>query len=110
MTRVLDVLRLRLRSIFRGGKVDRSLRDEIELHLQEQIDEYIAAGMNAREARAAALRSFGPVAPIEEQCRDTRRTAFVEHLARDLGYAFPTSSCRFAWAEAATCRIDSGAI
>ena len=92
MTRVLDVLRLRLRSIIRCGKADRSLRDEIELHLQEQIDEYIAAGMNAREARAAALRSFGPVAPIEEQCRDTRRIAFVEHLARDLGYAFRSLS------------------
>jgi predicted permease len=87
MKRLFDVLRLRLRSIFHPAAADATLRDEIELHLQEQIDEYIAAGMSAADARAAALRTFGPVAPIEEQCRDTRRVGFVEHLAQDLRYA-----------------------
>ena len=90
--RLFDVLRLRLRSIFHGADVEASLRDEIELHLQEQIDEYVAAGMSAADARAAALRTFGPVAPIEEQCRDARRVGFVEHLAQDLRYAFRSLS------------------
>ena len=86
MSRLIDRLRLRLASLFRGDRVDASLKSEIELHLQEQIDENLAAGMSPAEARAAALRAFGPVGVIEEQCRDTRRVAFVEHIAQDLRY------------------------
>jgi predicted permease len=66
--------------------VDRSLKSEIALHLQEQIDEYIAAGMSEAEARTAAMREFGPMARIEEECRDTRRVAGIEHVAQDLRY------------------------
>ncbi len=86
MSRLIDRLRLRLASLFSGDRVDASLKGEIELHLQEQIDENVAAGMSPAEARAAALRAFGPVGVIEEQCRDTRRVAFVEHLSQDLRY------------------------
>jgi putative ABC transport system permease protein len=90
MFRTIDKLRLRLASLFRAGKVERSLKQEIEVHLQEQIDENLAAGMPPGEARAAALRAFGPLSVIEEQCRDTRRVAFVEHLALDLRYTLRT--------------------
>ncbi len=50
------------------------------------MDENIASGMSPADARRAALRMFGPVGVIEEQCRDTRRVAFVEHVAQDLRY------------------------
>ena len=86
MSRMFDKVRLRLTSVFRAGKVERSLKREIELHLQEQIDENLAAGMAPAEARAAALRAFGSPSLIEEQCRDTRRVAFVEHVVQDLRY------------------------
>lgn len=86
MARMFDKVRLRLTSVFRAGKVEQSLKREIELHLQEQIDENLAAGMAPDEARAAALRAFGSPSLIEEQCRDARRVAFVEHLVQDLRY------------------------
>ena len=86
MSRVIDRLRLRLASLFAGNRAEASLKSEIELHLQEQIDENIAAGMSPAEARAAAVRAFGPVGLIEEQCRDTRRVAFIEHVGQDLRY------------------------
>ena len=63
-----------------------ALERELQLHLEEQIAENVAAGMSPAEARAAALRAFGPVAAIEEECRDTRRVAFVENLRQDLRY------------------------
>lgn len=88
MFRWLDRVRLRFRSLVRGRAVDDSLRNEIELHLQEQIDENVAAGMGPEDARAAALRTFGPVSLVEEQCRDTRRVALVESLTQDLRYSF----------------------
>ena len=88
MSRLWDRIRLRLRSMFRGDRVDASLKNEIALHLQEQIDENVAAGMSLAEARAAALRAFGPVSVIEEQCRDTRRVAIIESVVQDLRYSF----------------------
>ena len=86
MSRAIDKLRLRLASLFRARRVEQTLKQEIELHPQEQIDEYLAAGMTPAEARATAVRAFGSPALIEEECRDTRRVAFVEHIAQDLRY------------------------
>jgi hypothetical protein len=86
MSRMLDKFRLRLTSLFRGGRADRSLKSEIELHLQEQIDENIAAGMPPAAARAAAVGAFGSTVVGEEQWRATRRVAVVEHLVQDLRY------------------------
>ena len=34
------------------------------------------------------MRDFGPVDRIEEECRDTRRVAFVENVLLDLRYSF----------------------
>ena len=88
MPRWFDRLYLRTRSLFQGSAVDASLRDEIQLHLDEQINEYIAGGMTPTEARRAALRDFGPVARIEEECRDTRRVNVLSNLSQDLRYTF----------------------
>jgi predicted permease len=86
MRRWLDLLHLRTRALFLGRRLDTDLRNEIEVHVQEQTDEYIAAGMRPNEARSAALRAFGPVAAIEEQCRDARRVSVVQNIAADLRY------------------------
>ena len=85
--RHVDRLTLRLRSLIFGSRVDAALKREIEAHLQEEIDEHVSRGMSLAEARAAALRAFGPVSAIEEECRDTRRVAFVEHVIQDLRYS-----------------------
>jgi len=62
------------------------MKSEIALHLREQIDENVAAGMTEAEAREEALRAFGSIARIEEECRDTRRVAVLEQVAKDLRY------------------------
>jgi hypothetical protein len=85
--------RLRLRSILHGAEVDRALRREIQDHLDEEIAAHLAAGMSPDDARTAALRAFGPLAVIEEQCRDTRRVTVLQNLGRDLRYTF-RSLCR----------------
>ncbi len=90
MRRWIDRVRLRVRSLVRGSDVDQALQREIQLHLDEQIAENIASGMNAAEARIAAMRAFGPAARIAEECRDTRRVSFLENLGRDLRYTLRT--------------------
>ncbi len=86
MRRWIDRARLRLHSVMRGDEVDAALHREIQQHLDEQIAENVARGMSPAEARTAARRAFGPIGPIEEECRDTRRVAFVQNLAQDLRY------------------------
>jgi predicted permease len=87
MIRRADILRLRLRSLFRRGRVERELDKELAFHLARQAEENIAHGLSAREARDAAQRALGGVAQIQEECRDMRRTDLIETLAADLRYA-----------------------
>jgi predicted permease len=86
MRRWIDRAQLRLRSLFRAGAADAALRREIQAHLDEEIAANEAAGMSPADARAAALRAFGSIALIEEQCRDTRRVSFFHNVVQDLRY------------------------
>ena len=85
--RALKTARLRLRSVFRGRRVEEELDEELRDHLQRQIDLHIAAGMSRPDARAAAARAFGNVALFREQVRDAHRVRWVEDLGRDVVYA-----------------------
>jgi putative ABC transport system permease protein len=81
------MLRLRVRSLLRRGRVERELQRELQFHVDQQIDENVAAGMPLEEARRAALRTLGGLAQIQEECRDMRRTGYLENLGRDTRYA-----------------------
>jgi len=85
--RWLDVLRLQLRSLLRRGDVEHELDRELQFHLDQETEQNIRRGMPRSEARSAALRRLGGVAQVQEECRDTRPTAYIEHLVRDLRYA-----------------------
>src|SRR5215472_16521942 len=77
-------LPLRLRSLFHKDKVELDLSEELQFHLQNQIDEYIAQGMDPQEARHAAFRSLGGVEQVKEGCREERRMNLIENFVRDL--------------------------
>lgn len=81
-------LQLRLRSLFRNQQVEQDLKDEIQFHLQSQIDQYVAQGMDPEEARYAALRSLGGAEQIKEECRDMRNVSYIENLVQDLRFGF----------------------
>ena len=77
-------LPLRLRSLFLKNKAELDLREELQFHLQNQIDEYVAQGMNPQEARRAALRSLGGVEQVKEECREARKMNLIENFVRDM--------------------------
>jgi hypothetical protein len=85
--RALRTIRLRLRSLLRGDRVEQELHDELRDHLERQIEAYRARGLSPAEARTAALREFGNVPQIQEQVRDTRGVAWVDDLRSDARYA-----------------------
>lgn len=82
-----DIVRVRFRSLLKRQRVESELDREMRYHLERQVAENIAAGMNARQAREAAFRMFGGVSQIEEECRDMRRTQYLENFWEDLRYA-----------------------
>ena len=85
--RVQDKLRLRLRSLFFRGRVDRELEAEFRFHVEELTEENIASGMTPGEARRMARITVGSITQFQEECRDMRRVNLVEDLLRDLRYA-----------------------
>jgi predicted permease len=87
LLRWFSVVRLRLRSLFRGRLVDRELDEELDEHVRQQTEANLAAGMPPDLARTAALRALSGIERVKEECRDHRGLSIVEHVARDVGLA-----------------------
>jgi predicted permease len=85
--RLIETLRLRLRSLFRGDVVERELDEELRYHLERQIEEHVARGLSPAHARREAMLAMGGLDQRKEECRDMRRTRFIEDAVRDLRYA-----------------------
>src|ERR1700675_1806303 len=75
-----------LRSLVRKSAAERELGSELRFHIERQVEENIAAGMTAQEARRAAEREFGGVEQVKEERRDTRRVNYLENLSKDIRY------------------------
>jgi len=84
--RIVRILKCRLDSLLHRSSADTALEREIEMHIRRLTNEALAQGMTEHEARAIALREFGPVEQTKEQCRDTRRVSWIQDLAQDLRY------------------------
>ena len=82
-----NLIWMRLRSIVRRRRVEQELNRELRFHLEQEMEANLAAGMAPAEARLAAVRRLGGVEQIKEECRDMRRTAYLESLGQDLRYA-----------------------
>ncbi len=81
------VMGLRLRSLFSRARVDRELDEELRYHLEREIEEGIAAGMKAEDARYAALQSVKGIEQWKEECRDMRGLNPIDNMVQDFRYA-----------------------
>lgn len=72
------------------SRFESDLDTELHSHLEERIRRNVAAGMPPEEARRAALRQFGPIDRVKEQCRETRRVIWLEQVARESRLAVRT--------------------
>ncbi len=87
MSRWLAQLRVALRAIIRRTRVEDELDEEIQFHLERQIDEGLRAGLAPEEARYAALRAMGAIGKSKEESRDLRTSRFISDFTNDLRYA-----------------------
>lgn len=79
----IDRLRMKMRMLLGRGAAGARLNGELQFHLERQIAENVAAGMNAEEARYAALRMFGNPALLREQTRAMWGWSWLESVVRD---------------------------
>ncbi|MGB6482474.1 MAG: ABC transporter permease [Candidatus Acidiferrales bacterium] len=84
--RWLTKILLRARSLFHRRAADGELDAELHFHLEHQVAANIAGGMPVAEARRAALREFGGVEELKEECRDMRKVNWLQDLAQDVRY------------------------
>jgi putative ABC transport system permease protein len=71
---------------FVAGKKRGEVDEEIQFHLDREIEANLAAGMPAAEARRRAAIAFGSRERAREQCREERPSFFLESLGRDVRY------------------------
>ena len=81
---------MRIISCFEREREDEELDKELRFHLDQQIEEKVAAGLPLREARYAAMCRLGGVDRIKEECRDMRRMNYMHDFVQDLRYAART--------------------
>src|SRR5919112_4857855 len=82
-------------SPFVTPKPKREVNDELQFHLEQRIQSYIAGGMSPEAARRKALERFGDVEGVREECEqllsedrkaEARRDWF-DDLRQDLRFA-----------------------
>jgi putative ABC transport system permease protein len=81
---------LRWRSLFRRRAVEQELEDELQYHVDRQVQEFIRRGLDPAEARRLVLRDLGGLEQTKERCREVRGVGFVEVLAQDVRYSLRT--------------------
>jgi predicted permease len=83
-------LKLRARSVFRPGRVEQELHDELAFHVERETRKLIDDGLDPAEARQRAQARFGSAALAADECRDERGTAFIDNTVGDIHYALRT--------------------
>ena len=88
VSRLVRIVRQRLRSLLDPRGQDRALDAELAFHLEQAMAEKIADGAAPDEARRAALREFGNVTLVVEESREARRLAWLHDLTQDGRYGW----------------------
>jgi putative ABC transport system permease protein len=77
---------LRALSPFASKKTEQELNREIASHLALLQDDFERRGLNAEDARLAALRAYGGVEQAKELHRDARGFRWMDHFLKDLRF------------------------
>ena len=77
----------RMAALFRAGRIDRELQDEIRAHLELAERDAIARGLTPADARREARLAFGGIEGMREHHRDDRSVRWIENLIKDARYA-----------------------
>src|SRR5262245_52795035 len=82
----LSKLWRRMLSLLRRGRFEREMEEEMQFHLEMQIEQNLDAGMSPEKARQAANRQFGNQTWLKEVSREMWGLNSIETLLQDLRY------------------------
>ena len=88
--RWIQQLQMSLRMLFHRKKEKSRLQAELNFHLEQQVTENVARGMDPEEARFSALRLIGNPTLLEEEARSTWSWNWLESVWRDVRYGVRT--------------------
>ncbi len=71
---------------FVTGKKRVDVDDELQFHLEREVEANLVAGMSLAEAQRQASIAFGSRERAREACREERPSFFLESLGRDLRF------------------------
>ena len=78
---------MNLRRFFRRSAADADLAQELDAHLQHEVDDNLARGMSREEAQRQARLKFGSVRRVRETVWERNSLEWLETILRDLRYA-----------------------
>jgi predicted permease len=90
-----------------GKRPEERLDAELRDHFERMVQEFVAEGADAAEARRRARLEFGGMEQIKEECRDVRGR-WLEDLGKDLLYSLRTLRRSPAFAAAAVGSLALG--
>lgn len=77
----------RLRAIVFRARHEAELDEELQYHLDREVERLVATGMTAAEARRVAARGFGSTARHKEDVRSAWQWQWVEAVRQDVAFA-----------------------
>jgi putative ABC transport system permease protein len=97
--------------LFRKGKFEQELDEELRSYVELQAAEKVQRGMSPEDALLEARRELGGMDQVKENVRDVRPGVFVDTLVQDIRYAFRTLGRNRAFALVAilTLALSTGA-
>src|SRR6185437_16895896 len=76
----------RLRGTYRSRRFEREMHDELQFHLERDIEDRVRRGMPREAARAAAMKAFGGVERVKDECRDSWGLHMIEAIWQDVRF------------------------
>ena len=95
--RLVCIFQLRLRSLLARKRVEQELEEELQYHVERQVEQEIVAGKSPDDARYAASRAIGAVEQHKEECRDARRVQVIETALQNLRFGLRMLGKTPAW-------------
>ena len=86
MRELFHTVTLRLAALFRRGRLEDDLDEELRSHLEMAVELNVRKGMSAEDARREALRSFGGLEQTKENYRDQRGLPMIDTTLQDLRF------------------------
>ena len=82
----LQIFLSRCIALFRSRRLDADLDEEMRAHIDLATHDNLKRGMSMRQARTAAIRSFGGLTKIKESYRNQRGLPMLEQVSRDIRF------------------------